>query len=201
MDKQNLLAYVGGLVRVATAILGGYLARKGLASEADTEGLVGAGVVVATGLWSIWAKRKALMAPPPGSTLGVGRSTLSVLFLVLLPSALCLFSGCLGLSEKNIAAAGKIADSYYNSANVAELWTVTSSNGTGKVTFENFSTFTMNTPVPPKNIISREPTFWEGAWDSVKTLGPWAFLYGAVHSGAMGGGTHSTVNNYPTALP
>ena len=36
------------------------LAQKGRASEAETEGLVGAGVVVATGIWSIWAKRKAL---------------------------------------------------------------------------------------------------------------------------------------------
>lgn len=108
-------------------------------------------------------------------------------------------SGCAGLSEKKIVAAGKIADSYYNSANVAELWTVTSSNGTGKVTFENFSTFTMNTPVPPKTIIPREPTFWEGAWDTVKTLGPWAFFGYALGGGGLANHTSTTVNNTAAA--
>ena len=44
MDKGNLLAYMGGIVRIATALLGGYLAQKGLATEAEIEGLVGAGV-------------------------------------------------------------------------------------------------------------------------------------------------------------
>jgi len=67
MDKGNLLAYMGGIVRIATALLGGYLAQKGLATEAETEGIVGAGVVVATGVWSIWAKRKALAKVPPAA--------------------------------------------------------------------------------------------------------------------------------------
>ena len=67
MDKGNLLAYMGGIVRIVTTLLGGYLAQKGLATEAETEGLVGAGVVVATGIWSIWAKRKALAKVPPAA--------------------------------------------------------------------------------------------------------------------------------------
>ncbi len=119
---------------------------------------------------------------------------------ILLPSSFILCnSGCVGMSEKKIAAAGKIADSYYNSANVAELWSVTSSNGTGKVTFENFNAFTMNTPVPPKNIIPREPSFWEGAWDTVKTLGPWAFFGYALGGGGLANHTSTTVNNAGTA--
>ena len=55
------------IVRIVTTLLGGYLAQKGLATEAETEGLVGAGVVVATGIWSIWAKRKALAKVPPAA--------------------------------------------------------------------------------------------------------------------------------------
>ena len=118
---------------------------------------------------------------------------------VLLCALMLSASGCVSLNEKQIAAAGKIADSYYNSANVAELWTVTSSNGNGKVTFENFSTFTMNTPVPPKNIIPREPSFWEGAWDTVKTLGPWAFFGYALGGGGLANHTSTTVNNAAAA--
>ncbi len=70
MDKGNLLAYMGGIVRIVTTLLGGYLAQKGLATEAETEGLVGAGVVVATGIWSIWAKRKALAKVPAAAAAG-----------------------------------------------------------------------------------------------------------------------------------
>ncbi|NLF98582.1 MAG: hypothetical protein GX565_00365 [Lentisphaerae bacterium] len=86
MDKGNLLAYMGGIVRIATTLLGGYLAQKGLATEAETEGLVGAGVVVATGIWSIWAKRKALAKVPPKAARAV-----SILLCALLLGA----SGCL----------------------------------------------------------------------------------------------------------
>ncbi len=62
MDSKT--AYMGGIVRIVTTLIGGYLAQKGLASEADIEGIAGAIVLVATGVWSIWAKRKALMAAP-----------------------------------------------------------------------------------------------------------------------------------------
>lgn len=62
MDSKT--AYMGGIVRIVTTLIGGYLSQKGLASEADIEGIVGAIVIVATGVWSIWAKRKALMATP-----------------------------------------------------------------------------------------------------------------------------------------
>ena len=63
MDLTTVSAYAGGIVRIATTLLGGYLAQKGLATEAETQGLVGAGVILATGIWSIWAKRKALKTP------------------------------------------------------------------------------------------------------------------------------------------
>jgi len=62
MDSKN--AYMGGIVRIVTTLIGGYLAQKGLASEADIEGIAGAIVIVATGIWSIWAKRKAMLTYP-----------------------------------------------------------------------------------------------------------------------------------------
>ena len=64
MDSTKL-AYAGGLVRIVTTLLGGWLAQKGWATEADVEGLVGAAILLVTGIWSIWAKRKALLTPPP----------------------------------------------------------------------------------------------------------------------------------------
>ena len=94
MDKTNMMAYIGGIVRIVTSVLGGYLAQKGLATEAETESITGAAVLVGTGLWSIWAKRKALLAMPPATT-RPPTSGLCLPFLLLLPSALILASGCL----------------------------------------------------------------------------------------------------------
>ena len=62
MDSK--LAYTGGIVRILTTLVGGFLAQKGWSSEAEVEGIIGAIVLVATGVWSILAKRKALQTPP-----------------------------------------------------------------------------------------------------------------------------------------
>ena len=62
MDSK--LAYTGGIVRILTTLVGGFLAQKGWSSEAEVEGIIGAIVLVATGVWSIWAKRKALQTLP-----------------------------------------------------------------------------------------------------------------------------------------
>lgn len=62
---MNKAAYTGGIVRIITTLVGGWLAQKGWATEADVEGIAGAVILVATGVWSIWAKRKALKAIPP----------------------------------------------------------------------------------------------------------------------------------------
>lgn len=51
-------------------IVGGWLAQKGWATEADVEGIAGAAILVATGIWSIYAKRKALKAVPPSQAKG-----------------------------------------------------------------------------------------------------------------------------------
>lgn len=86
MDKKNMTAYIGGIVRIVTSVLGGYLAQKGLATEAETESIAGAAVLVATGLWSIWAKRKALAKLPPEAA-----GAASILLCALMLGA----SGCL----------------------------------------------------------------------------------------------------------
>lgn len=62
MDSK--LAYMGGLVRIVTTLVGGWLTQKGWSTEADVESIAGAIVLAATGIWSIYAKRKALQIPP-----------------------------------------------------------------------------------------------------------------------------------------
>lgn len=70
MSLANV-AYIGGLVRILMAWGGGYLVQKGLVTEGEIEGLVGAAVLLVTGAWSIWAKRKAIMATPPGKVVSM----------------------------------------------------------------------------------------------------------------------------------
>ncbi len=65
MDTSTMGAYLGGIVRIVTTLTGGYLAQKGLASQAETEGIAGALLIAVTGVWSIIAKRRALLTPPP----------------------------------------------------------------------------------------------------------------------------------------
>ena len=63
MDKAELAAYIGGVVRLALqAGLGAWLARHGVA---DTEAFAALAVIVLTGAWSIYAKRRAIYAEPP----------------------------------------------------------------------------------------------------------------------------------------
>lgn len=90
--NNTLPAYIGGIVRIITTLLGGYLAQKGLATEVETEGIIGAIMVVATGIWSIWAKRKALAVVPPGAV--------KVLTVLCLLTASFILSGCAVISGK-----------------------------------------------------------------------------------------------------
>lgn len=88
--NKDMMAYIGGIVRIVTSLLGGYLVQKGLATNAETEGITGAVVLAGTGLWSIYAKWKALKAIPPGAVPIYG--AVPVLLLFLLPSLL--LTGC-----------------------------------------------------------------------------------------------------------
>jgi hypothetical protein len=126
--------------------------------------------------------------------------------LLLLAPALALLTGCANMTEGKIDSYGKIADSYYNSANVAELWRIENTNA-GQVcefTVKNFTSFSMSTPVPPKNILPREPSFSSGFFDALKTVAPYAFMYGIFTDGGFGSRTttsSSTVNNAAAATP
>lgn len=50
---------IGGAVRAVLAALGGYFVGTGAIDNETAQQLAGAGAVIATALWSIWAKRGA----------------------------------------------------------------------------------------------------------------------------------------------
>ena len=70
MDKTNMMAYIGGIVRIVTSVLGGYLAQKGLATEAETESITGAAVLVevACVAAAIASHRDSQRQAPAGAT-------------------------------------------------------------------------------------------------------------------------------------
>lgn len=90
----------------------------------------------------------------------------------------------------------KWAKDYYNAPNVATLWIVENTNAgqACEFTVKNFTRFEMNTPVPPKSIIPRDPTWYEGVFDTLKTVAPWAIFGWMVHD-AGGIGQSTTINN------
>ena len=114
---DNRVAYIGGLVRIITSLIGGYLAQKGLTSEAEVEGIAGAVVLVVTGVWSIWAKRKALAVPP---------KTAAIIALVgcsLLLSGCAVVCGNAGDSSYMGMAFGEKASSTLAGLNITETQT------------------------------------------------------------------------------
>jgi hypothetical protein len=116
MDTKT--AYLGGIVRILTTLVGGWLAQKGLSTEAEVEGIAGAVVLVGTGLWSIWAKRKALLAKPPK-----GMLVAVALLTMALASGCAVVSGRAGDSRYTGFALGEKASSTLAGLNVTETQT------------------------------------------------------------------------------
>ncbi len=123
------------------------------------------------------------------------------LTLALLACTAMILTGCNTPSKDQIKAGSGWAKSYYNQPTVAKIMEMTSTNGTGEVTIKNISTLALYTPVPPKSIIPRDPTWTEGFFDTLKTVAPWVFMGWAVSGGAFDGNESHTVNNNAAATP
>lgn len=120
MDSK--LAYVGGLVRILTSLIGGYLAQKGLTSEAEVEGIAGAIVLVVTGIWSIWSKSKALKSVPPVPA-KTAATLLALLACSLFLSGCAVIHGSAGASRYSGFAFGEKASSTLAGLNITETTT------------------------------------------------------------------------------
>lgn len=90
--NSTLPAYIGGIVRILTTLLGGWLAQKGYSDQTTVDQISGAIVIALTGIWSVWAKRKALLAPPAGQA-SVPVSSAILVMVAMLP-ILSLLTGC-----------------------------------------------------------------------------------------------------------
>lgn len=53
-------AAFGGIVRAVLAGVGGYLVAQGYIDQGTSDELIGAGVVIAVSIWSIWNKKKLI---------------------------------------------------------------------------------------------------------------------------------------------
>lgn len=104
-------------------------------------------------------------------------------------------TGCNTVNKDNIEAGAGWAEKYYNQPNVAPIWVIenTNANQVAEFTVKNFTRFEMSTPVPPKSIIPRDPTWYEGIFDTAKTVAPWIMMGWMVHdSGGLGKSTSSS---------
>ena len=117
MDTTKV-AYIGGIVRIATSLIGGYLTQKGWSSEADVEGIAGAIVLALTGIWSIWAKRKALQAVPAAT-----KAALALIACSVLLSGCAVINGRAGESRYTGFALGEKASSTLAGLNITETQT------------------------------------------------------------------------------
>jgi len=154
-----------------------------------SDAITGAAVVLAAAVWSalskteFWKRFIVQLGMAPGSaSLGL----LAMLTITLL-------TGCSTVTPQNIAAGTKWAEKYYDQPNVAEIFHAEGTNVCVHIT--GATLLTISTPVPAKSIIPREPSFFEGLWDAVKTCAPYAFMYGIFAHGGIGNSTSTTVNN------
>lgn len=108
-------------------------------------------------------------------------------------------AGCSTVSDQQAETYVSLGKEYYNAPNVAQCIVVdnTNTNQVAEFTVRKFTHFEINMPVPPKTIIPREPSAISGFWDTLKTLGPYAFMYGIFTGGGLGNTT--TVNNNAAA--
>jgi hypothetical protein len=51
-------AMIAGVIRAALAAVGGWLVSNGVIAETEVDGIIGAGVIIATAIWSMISKRQ-----------------------------------------------------------------------------------------------------------------------------------------------
>ncbi len=106
-------------------------------------------------------------------------------------AAACLLTGCNTVNEKNIKAGSDWAKHYYTQPNMAEVLQVRGSNVTWTVS--GASEIVLSTPVPTKSVLPQNPQWYDGLYDTLRTVAPYAFMGWMFRDGV--GSSRTTVNN------
>lgn len=120
-------------------------------------------------------------------------TTLTAACLMLAASTLQ--TGCASTSPEAAKAAAQIPLAYYGQTNVAEILHIEGTNLT--FTVSGATKFVLSTPVPPKSIIPRDVRWYDGLFDSIKSVAPWITMAFMLDHGGFGNSktTTTTTNN------
>lgn len=109
----------------------------------------------------------------------------------MLAAAVAFGAGCRTVNKDNIEAAGNWAEKYYTQPNMAEVLQVRGSNVTWTVT--GATEIVLSTPVPTKSVIPQSPQWYDGLYDTIRTVAPYAFMGWMFRDGV--GNSKTTINN------
>lgn len=166
-----------GQIRAIAMAVAGLLAHRGVITQSETELVVAIIVGVAMMAWSWIEKRDT--APAPAEL--VRKTGVLVLAIAI---AACL-SGCGTVKPVDTNAWAK---DYYAQPNTAQIACIEGPNV--EFSIKGATKITLNTPVPPKTIIPRDPGVLDSLSGFVGNALPWV---GAMYVGGKLAGRPATV--------
>ena len=89
-----------------------------------------------------------------------------------------------------VDSATELGKAYYHQPNMAKIVEIEGANMEFHVT--GATRFCLSSPVPTKQIIPREPSWYNGVADTLKTYAPWFFMAYWVHEGGFGNDSSTT---------
>lgn len=117
--------------------------------------------------------------------------TLAAACLALAASTLT--QGC-STAGNAVDRAAELGKAYYNQPNMAKVFEIEGTNLT--LTVSGAKRLCLSTPVPVKQIIPREASWYDATADVLKTVAPWVFMGYLFHSTDLGAASSTTtVNN------
>lgn len=122
------------------------------------------------------------------------KRTLTTLAAGLALAAGALLQGCTTAGKDAADSFEELGKAYYSQTNHAPILEVEGTNLLFSVS--GATRLALYTPVPPKQIMPREATWYDSTADVLKTIAPWVFMGYMFHEADIGRGTVNTTHNY-----